>query len=64
MADADIEGLEPASVDGRDDRVARRISEWQTRLLQLDRRNNLLYFKPGRSVVGSSRSRLTNFAAG
>ncbi len=35
-----------------DDAVAHRIGEWAKRLLQLDRRNNLLYFKPGRSVVG------------
>ncbi|MDE2893754.1 MAG: DUF3320 domain-containing protein [Chloroflexota bacterium] len=34
------------------DPIASRIAEWQTRLLQLDRRNNLLYFKPGRSTVG------------
>ncbi len=51
MTAADIDGSNTASVDGPDDLVARRISEWQTRLLQLDRRNNLLYFKPGRSVV-------------
>ena len=35
-----------------DNVIARRIGEWQTRLLQLNRRNNLLYFKPGRSSVG------------
>ena len=35
-----------------DDAIARRIGEWAERLLQLDRRNNLLYFKPGRSAVG------------
>ena len=35
-----------------DDPIAGRISEWANRLLQLDRRNNLLYFKPGRSAVG------------
>ncbi len=35
-----------------DDAIARRICEWADRLLQLDRRNNLLYFKPGRSAVG------------
>ena len=34
------------------DPIAERISEWANRLLQLDRRNNLLYFKPGRSAVG------------
>ena len=34
-----------------DDAVAHRIGEWAKRLLQLDRRNNLLYFKPVRSVV-------------
>ena len=27
------------------------VEDWQRRLLQLDRRNNLLYFKPGRSAV-------------
>ena len=32
--------------------INQRIAEWQTRLLQLNRRNNLLYFKPGRSAVG------------
>ena len=44
------------SDDGSDssdaDAVSRRIAEWQTRLLQLNRRNNLLYFRPGRSTVG------------
>ncbi|MCY4371013.1 MAG: DUF4011 domain-containing protein [bacterium] len=34
------------------DSISQRIAEWQTRLLQLNRRNNLLYFKPGRSAVG------------
>ncbi len=38
--------------DEAEDAVASRIRKWQARLLQLDRRNNLLYFKPGRSVVG------------
>ena len=33
------------------DAIARRIGEWAKRLLQLDRRNNLLYFKSGRSAV-------------
>ncbi len=32
--------------------VSQRIGEWAKRLLQLDRRNNLLYFKPSRSAVG------------
>ena len=41
-----------AMTDDHDDEVARRIGEWAKRLLQLDRRNNLLYFKPGRSAVG------------
>ena len=31
--------------------VAQVIAGWQEKLLQLDRRNNLLYFKPGRSAV-------------
>ena len=35
-----------------DETTSRRIGEWAKRLLQLDRRNNLLYFKPGRSAVG------------
>ena len=33
------------------DGISGRIGEWAKRLLQLDRRNNLLYFKPGRSAV-------------
>lgn len=32
-------------------KLAEVIGEWQTRLLQLDRRNNLLYFKPRRSAI-------------
>jgi len=32
-------------------RVSRAIAEWQKKLLQLDRRNNLLYFREGRSAV-------------
>ena len=35
-----------------DDAIARRIGEWAERLLQLDRRNYLLYFKLGRSAIG------------
>ena len=27
------------------------VGEWQTRLLQVDRRNNLLYFRPGRTAI-------------
>ncbi len=42
----------PPGVDARSDRIAHRIGEWQTRLLQLNRRNNLIYFKPGRSAAG------------
>ena len=34
------------------DSINHRIAKWQTRLLQLNRRNSLLYFKPGRSAVG------------
>ena len=46
-------GSEPEGADGTTgDPIASRIGEWQTRLLQLNRRNNLLYFKPGRSAVG------------
>lgn len=36
---------------GDADGVAERIRDWSQRLLQLDRRNQLLYFKPGRSAV-------------
>ena len=43
------------SASDHDDPIAGRISEWANRLLQLDRRNNLLYFKPGRSAVGITR---------
>lgn len=43
---------ERAAASDADGAIARRIGEWQTRLLQLNRRNNLLYFKPGRSAVG------------
>jgi very-short-patch-repair endonuclease/DNA polymerase III delta prime subunit len=40
-------------VDRNDDgQIALRIGEWQKRLLQLDQRNTLLYFKPGRTAVG------------
>ena len=34
-----------------DESIKQRIGEWQTRLLQLNRRNNLLYFRPGQSTV-------------
>ena len=40
------------SASDHEDAIARRIGEWAKRLLQLDRRNNLLYFKPGRSAIG------------
>lgn len=43
------------------DVVAATIAEWQTRLLQLDRRNNLLYFKAGRSSVRISEVDLDDF---
>lgn len=33
------------------EQFAERVAEWQRRLLQLDRRNNLLYFRPGRAAV-------------
>ena len=46
------DGLGYMSTGDHDDAIARRIGEWAKRLLQLDRRNNLLYFKPGRSAVG------------
>ena len=46
-------GSEPKDADGTArDPIESRIGEWQTRLLQLNRRNTLLYFKPGRSTVG------------
>ena len=44
--------MEGGAHAGADEVINQRIGEWQTRLLQLDRRNNLLYFKPGRSTVG------------
>ena len=37
--------------EGLDELINRRIGEWQERLLQLNRRNQLLYFRPGRSAV-------------
>ena len=40
------------NASGHDDVVSLRIGEWAKRLLQLDRRNNLLYFKLGRSAIG------------
>ena len=40
------------ATNSSDETTSRRIGEWAKRLLQLDRRNNLLYFKPGRSAVG------------
>ncbi len=46
------DGLGFMSTGDHDDAIARRIGEWAKRLLQLDRCNNLLYFKPGRSAVG------------
>lgn len=33
-----------------DQLVAAVMADWQKKLLQLDRRNNLLYFKPGRAI--------------
>ena len=56
-----FEGPDPKDGSGdmnasdHDDPIAERISEWANRLLQFDRRNNLLYFKPGRSAVGITR---------
>ena len=32
--------------------VSERIGEWQNRLLQPGRRNQLLYFRPGRTAIG------------
>ena len=46
------DGLGEISTCDQDYAIARRIGEWANRLLQLNRRNNLLYFKPGRSAVG------------
>ncbi len=34
-----------------DGSVSEVVENWQTRLLQLDRRNNLIYFKPGRTAT-------------
>lgn len=48
----DVNGSNHIADRNGNERIALRISEWQKRLLQLDRRNNLLYFKPGRSAVG------------
>ncbi len=39
-------------VDSEANLVSERIGEWQTRLLQLGRRNQLLYFRPSRTAVG------------
>ena len=46
------DGSGDMNASGHDDAVSRQIGEWAKRLLQLDRRNNLLYFKPGRSAIG------------
>ena len=35
-----------------DEAAKRRIRDWQNRLLQLDRRNNLLYYRPRKTTVG------------
>ena len=40
----DLENLIP-------ERLIENVAEWQRRLLQLDRRNSLLYFRPGRNSV-------------
>lgn len=42
---------DPGGSENLDDLINRRISEWQERLLQLNRRNNLINFRPGRSTV-------------
>ena len=44
-------GADPAENAGPDPRVAETIGRWQEKLLQLDRRNRLLYFREGRSAV-------------
>lgn len=44
-------GAEPAQSAGPDPRVAETIGRWQEKLLQLDRRNRLLYFREGRAAV-------------
>ena len=49
------DGSGDMSANDHDDPIAGRISEWANRLLQFDRRNNLLYFRPGRSAVGITR---------
>ena len=46
------DGPSDMNTSGHDDAVSRRIGEWAERRLQLDRRNNLLYFKLGRSAIG------------
>lgn len=42
----------PISGDANSETLQRSVSEWQQRLLQLDRRNNLLYFRETRTTVG------------
>ena len=37
--------------DTNSDSIDSVVADWQKRLLQMDRRNNLLYFKPGRTAV-------------
>lgn len=44
-------GAEPAKNAVPDSGVAGTIARWQEKLLQLDRRNRLLYFREGRSAV-------------
>ena len=46
------DGAGDMNASGHDDAVSRQIGKWAEQLLQLDRRNNLLYFKLGRSAIG------------
>ena len=47
-----VSDVDDTSTGDADDVIVRRIGDWQTRLLQLNHRNNLLYFNSGRSAVG------------
>lgn len=43
--------MQEANNSGPPERFSEVVADWQRRLLQLDRRNNLLYFRPGRTAV-------------
>ena len=50
--EGDVNGSDHVVARNGDDQIALRISEWQKRLLQLDRRNNPVWLDPGRHAVG------------